>query len=58
MCPLRRARLPLERLGPRDCPSRTVSLVNGTLTVSGAPAGPPAFRFAPGVGPGFRCRRR
>jgi hypothetical protein len=37
--PRRPARFSLERLEPRDCPSLTVSLFNGTLTVGPAPGG-------------------
>jgi hypothetical protein len=36
----RRTRLFLERLEQRDCPSLTVTLINGSLTVSGVPTGP------------------
>ncbi len=39
MQPLRRARLSLEPLGPRDCPSLSVTLFGGSLLVGGTPAG-------------------
>jgi hypothetical protein len=40
MNPLRRLRLALEQLECRSCPSLTVSLISGSLYISGFPSGP------------------